>query len=566
MQPSPEINWFEGLLSLLAGIGMFVFAVKMMEESIRSMAGRTFKLYLQKATANPWSALLISTFLTGVLQGSSVVMVILLALVGAGVIPLRNAIAVILGANLGTTLDSWVIAAIGFRLPLEQLAYPAVIAGAWLHISAREGKWRYMAGLLFGFGIFFISLELMKVSVSDQLLRLDSGWLSDTPLWQFLLIGVVVTALIQSSLATMVLAMSALHAGMVGFEVAVALVVGSEVGTTLKLFAGAAGDSAVKKRLAWANFIINAVTSVLVFAALKPLAALILWIAPFEDRLFSLVAFQTLSNLISILLFFPWMDKFSAWLEHRFEDRNNRLTAFINHHPVADPVYSIELLRKEIGRFLQWSCVFNLQSFGYKAEDFFTDEAGDDSRLVSKMAETRSGYRYEFMKDLQGEIQLYYLVIRRSGLTDELVQPLEHLMASVRSSMHSVKSVHDIAENIQNLYQSSKEIKYDSYQEIRNKMKLVYVDFRNILLKEEDAGLDRMVALFEKIQHDYSTMLREIYDAASVSGISGSDFTTLMNFHRELFSSHRAMVFALTEFLLEPAEADRFMELVRFRD
>ncbi|MFM1744905.1 MAG: hypothetical protein RLZZ630_842 [Bacteroidota bacterium] len=566
MQPSPEINWFEGLLSLLAGVGMFVFAVKMMEESIRSMAGRTFKLYLQKATANPWSALLISTFLTGVLQGSSVVMVILLALVGAGVIPLRNAIAVILGANLGTTLDSWVIAAIGFRLPLEQLAYPAVIAGAWLHISAREGKWRHMAGLLFGFGIFFISLELMKVSVSDQLLRADSGWLSDTPLWQFVVIGVVVTALIQSSLATMVLAMSALHAGMVGFEVAVALVVGSEVGTTLKLFAGAAGDSAVKKRLAWANFIINAVTSVLVFAALKPLAALILWIAPFEDRLFSLVAFQTLSNLISILLFFPWMDKFSAWLEHRFEDRNNRLTAFINHHPVADPVYSIELLRKEIGRFLKWSCVFNLHSFGFKAEGFFTDEAGDDSRLVSKMAETGSGYRYEFMKDLQGEIQLYYLVIRRSGLTDELVQPLEHLMASVRSSMHSVKSVHDISENIQNLYQSSKEIKYDSYQEIRNKMKLVYVDFRHILSKEEDAGLDRMVALFEKIQHDYSTMLREIYDAASVSGISGSDFTTLMNFHRELFSSHRAMVFALTEFLLEPAEADRFIELVRFRD
>lgn len=566
MQPTLEINWFEGLLALLAGIGMFVFAVKMMEESIRSMAGRTFKLYLQKATANPWSALLISTFLTGVLQGSSVVMVILLALVGAGVIPLRNAIAVILGANLGTTIDSWVIAAIGFRIPLEQLAYPAVIAGAWLHITAREGRWRHMAGLLFGFGIFFISLELMKVSVSDQLLRVDPGWLSETPLWQFVLIGLVVTTLIQSSLATMVLAMSALHAGLVGFEVAVALVVGSEVGTTLKLFAGAAGDSAVKKRLAWANFIINTVTSVLVFTALKPLAALILWVAPFEDRLFSLVAFQTLSNLISILLFFPWMDKFSAWLERRFEDRNHRLTAFINHHPVADPVYSIELLRKEVGRFLKWSCVFNLQSFGFKAEGYFADEAGDDSRLVSKMADTGSVYRYEFMKDLQGEIQLYYLVIRRSGITDELIQPLEHLMASLRSSMHSVKSVHDISDNIQNLYQSSKEIKYDSYQEIRNKMRSVYVDFQTILMKEEDAGLDRMISLFERIQHDYSTMLRDIYDAASVSGISGSDFTTLMNFHRELFSSHRAMVFAVVEFLLEPAEADRFTELVRFRD
>jgi phosphate:Na+ symporter len=566
MQIANEFHWFEGLVALLAGIGLFVFAVKLMEESIRAMAGRTFKLYLQKATANPWSALLISTFLTGVLQGSSVVMVILLALVGAGVLPLRNAIAVILGANLGTTLDSWVIAAIGFKMPLEQLAYPAIIFGAWLHITAKADKWRSTAGLLFGFGLFFISLGLMKVSVADQLLRVDPAWLSNTPLWQFALIGVGITALIQSSLATMVLAMSALHAGLVGFEVAAALVIGSEIGTTLKLFAGAAGDSAVKKRLAWANLIINSVTSVVVFIALKPLVVFVLWFSPFEDRLFSLVTFQTLMNVVSILIFLPWMNRFANWLEQRFEDRKNRLTAFIDRHPVADPVYSIELLRKEVLRFLHWSCVFNLQSFGIRTEDFFTNADRSDTELAGKMAEAGSAYRYVFIKDLQGEIQLYYLGIRKSGLSDELVQPLEHLMASVRSAMHSVKSVHDISENIQNLYQSSKEIKYRSYREIRQKMKTTYVDFHGMLLDEDGARLDRVVSLYEKIQHDYSGMLNEIYDEASLSGISNSDFTTLMNFNRELFSSHRAMVFAFTEFFLEPAEADRFTELVRFRD
>ncbi len=117
------------ILKLAGGVGLFLFAMYLIEESLKNLSGRRFKLFLQRITKNSIGAVAGGAIVTGVLQSSSMVSLIVLAFVGAGVFTMKNALAIILGANLGTTLDSWVVALIGFKMNVEVLAYPAVFVG-----------------------------------------------------------------------------------------------------------------------------------------------------------------------------------------------------------------------------------------------------------------------------------------------------------------------------------------------------------------------------------------------------------------------------------------------------
>ncbi|MBK9319865.1 MAG: Na/Pi symporter [Bacteroidetes bacterium] len=157
----------EVVFMLLGGIGLFIFSLKMIEESVKNLSGRTFKLFLQKLTKNKILAVAGSALLAALLQGSSVLMVMVLALVGAGVLSLSGALAFILGANIGTTLDTWVVVLVGFKMNLEAVSYPAIIIAALLQMLPGREKLKHYSHLLFGFGLLFISVSFMKLAVSE---------------------------------------------------------------------------------------------------------------------------------------------------------------------------------------------------------------------------------------------------------------------------------------------------------------------------------------------------------------------------------------------------------------
>lgn len=552
-------------IRLLGGIAMFVLAVRMMEDSIRLLAGRSFKLFLQRITLNKWQALIVSALLTGILQGSSVIMVIVLALVGAGVIPLRNAMAVVLGANLGSSIDSWLVAALGFKISLDILAYPAVIVAAWLTIRRKTEKHIHVSGLFFGFALLLLAIGLMKVSVAEQLPLVNKEWLSTIPFWQFAIAGMLITAVIQSSLATMVLALSALDSGMIGFYTAASIVIGAEVGTTLKLFVGAAGRQAVKKQLALTNFIINFVTSMIAIVFVVPLAGFIEWIFGMEDPLFALVGFQTMMNFISLLIFFPFLDRFSTFIEKQFVAGRQSITLFISSENEFGLESTFELYRKEVLHFLRLCCAVNMAAFGIRAERLISEPGIADVENRRELFRLSDAARYAFIKELQGELQLYYLKLRRASLQDDQIESLEHWIASVRSAMHAVKCVHDISQDIENLFRSSKELKYKSYNEVRDDMKQVYDVLFSMLNETETPAFSALQELYERINHDYSSMLRQIYEGASAASIGSNDFTTIMNLNRELYSSNHAMVMSMKDLLLDSDEADRFADLAVYQ-
>ncbi len=154
----PEMELSFELSKMAAGVGLFLLGVSFLEESLRKLAGRTFKIFLKRQTTNKLKAVAGGAIVTGVLQSSSVVNLMVLAFVGAGVLTMQNALAVILGANIGTTLTSWIVATLGFKINIESLAYPIVgVFGIAMVMLPRENRGYHWSKFLFGFGLLRLS-------------------------------------------------------------------------------------------------------------------------------------------------------------------------------------------------------------------------------------------------------------------------------------------------------------------------------------------------------------------------------------------------------------------------
>ncbi|MDI1305709.1 MAG: Na/Pi symporter, partial [bacterium] len=173
---------------LAAGIGLFLFAMYLLEESLKNLSGRSFKLFLQRITKNKIGAVVGGVIITGILQSSSMVTLMLLAFVGAGVFSMRNAMAIILGANLGTTVNSWLIASLGFKVDIEVIAYPAIcLGGILLILFGNRKSMKYLAYFLFGFGLLFVGLSFMKTAMESQVQDFDFSKYVEMPQVIFIL-------------------------------------------------------------------------------------------------------------------------------------------------------------------------------------------------------------------------------------------------------------------------------------------------------------------------------------------------------------------------------------------
>jgi len=549
------------IFKLAAGVGLFLYAMYLLEESLKNLSGRNFKLFLQRTTKNRVGAVAGGAVITGVLQSSSMVSLMVLAFVGAGVFTMKNAMAIILGANLGTTLDSWLVATLGFKVDIEVAAYPVVfIGGMLLSLFSNRKKIKYISYFLFGFGLLFIGLAFMKTAMEEQVKTFDFSQYAEMSLVVFLFIGFIITSLVQSSSVTMALTLSALHAGAIGFAPAAAIVIGSETGTTIKILVGSIGGIAAKKRVALGNFFFNVFLTVFAFVLLKPILLLITDIFKIKDPLIGLVTFSTLINLVSISIFLPFLNPFARLLEKFFKDTDASAAAFIGHADIKEPETALDLFRRETEYFIHNSILFNLALFDidikplYEHPDF--RPINEKRKFFSKSQEEK----YEFLKHLQGELQAFYLSLR-TKVQDEQYAQLNQLISSVRSCMHSVKSMKDVAGNITNLSRSSKDIKFNFFTNHKKETEDLYQQLNALMEQKIKTDFQKLQSIFAVIQDNYSSSLNNFYKEAQDAPIEDLDITTALNFNRELFTSNKAMLMAVKDFLLEEKEADDFNEI-----
>ena len=553
------------IFKLSAGIGLFLFAMYLLEESLKNLSGRNFKLFLQRTTKSKIGAVTGGAVVTGLLQSSSMVSLMVLAFVGAGVFTMKNAMAIILGANLGTTLDSWLVATLGFKVNIEVVAYPAVFAGGLLLILfGNRNTMKYIAYFLFGFGLLFIGLSFMKMAMEGEVKAFDFAKYDEMSMVVFLILGFIITSLVQSSSVTMALTLTALHAGAITFPAAAAIVLGSETGTTIKILVGSLGGNASKKRVALGNLFFNIFLTVLAFALLKPILLMITDGLGIIDPLIGLVTFSTLINLVSIIIFLPFLEPFAKFLERFFKDTDGSAAAFIGNADANEPETALDLFKRETEYFIHNSMLYNLALFDIDTkllcEHPVFATINEKRKYFSKSMEEK----YEFLKQLQGELQSFYLSLRTKVKVEQ--NPiLSQLISAVRSSMHAVKSMKDIGTNIANIKRSSIDIKFNLFTRQKAETEELYRQLNVLIEQKIKPDYEKLQSIFASIQDNYSSALNNFYEEAQDGNIEHMDITTVINFNRELFTSHKAILMSVKDFLLEEKEADDFNEIPTYK-
>ena len=269
------------MFTLLGALGMFLYGMNLMSSGLQKTAGGRMRAILGSMTSNRFKSVLTGLGITSVIQSSSATTVMVVGFVNAGLLMLEQAIGVIMGANIGTTVTAWLISLLGFKMDISVLAVPLMAVGFVLSLSKIE-KRRNVSEFIIGFSLLFLGLSLMKNSVPDlqqtpEVLSFIQTW-SNFGFWSvliFMVFGTLLTLVLQSSSATMALTLIMLNLGWLPFDMAAAMVLGENIGTTITANIAAAVANTNAKRAALAHTLFNLFGVVWALILFKPFTALI---------------------------------------------------------------------------------------------------------------------------------------------------------------------------------------------------------------------------------------------------------------------------------------------------
>ena len=548
----------------LAGLGIFLFGMLYIEEALKNLAGRAFKRFLRRYTRNPVQGILSGTVITAVLQSSSVVTLMVLAFVGAEIITLRNALGVVFGSNLGTTFTGWVVATLGFKLDIESFALPFIaIGGISMVFFSADTKPREIGRFLIGFGFLFLGLDYMKTSIEYLATNVDLSLFADWNPYAFFVVGFVLTAIIQSSSASMVITLSALHAGVIPLEAAAATVIGSDLGTTLTVMLGGLKGLPAKKRVALSHFFFNLITAVVALVLLFPLLYLLRQVLGLSDPLITLVAFHSSFNLMGILLITPFLGVFVRFLEKRFASESNTPAIYINRVTTDVPEAAIEALEHEIRHLIDHVFALNLHILRINPALYPFPEHGKGEPMRFS-----TGFRekYEVIKQLEGEIVAFYLDMQQHSLDEALAQRTSQCMHAVRNTMMGAKGIKDIDHNLREFEKSINDSQVSLFEWLKGQQNELYFTLYRTF--QSEAPVSRFELLVDSARENHKNadqFLKEVYRQARANQLNELEISTLLNVSREVFNANRFLILAVKDVLFNEEQARDFDALPELR-
>lgn len=269
------------IFTLLGALGMFLYGMNLMSSGLQKAAGDKLRGFLSAMTSNPFKGVLTGLGITSIIQSSSATTVMVVSFVNAGLLTLTQAIGVIMGANIGTTVTAWMVAFLGFKADISILAIPLMLFG-FLFSNSKKNKHQNIGELIVGFSLLFLGLSFMKESVPDlretpQVLEFVRNWASYGfgSVLLFLAFGTILTLVLQSSSATMAITLIMLSMGWIPFHMACAMVLGENIGTTITANIAAAVGNTQAKRAAMSHTIFNVFGVIWALILFKPFTALV---------------------------------------------------------------------------------------------------------------------------------------------------------------------------------------------------------------------------------------------------------------------------------------------------
>lgn len=345
--------------SAFGGLGLFLLAVRMITEGMKTAAGNALRDILGSWTSTPGRGVLAGLGITALVQSSSAVTVATIGFVNAGLLTLYQSLGVIYGANVGTTMTGWLVALVGFNFKLEAFALPLIGLGMALRVVRGDSRLGALGEALAGFGLFFIGLDVLKGAFEglSGLIHLNSamvaGWWG-LPL--YVAIGFFMTLVTQSSSAAIAITLTAATGGVLSLAAAAAMVIGANVGTTSTAGLAVIGATPNAKRVAAAHLVFNLLTGVVALLLLP----LMLWLVRVTGEVLglhdvpavSLALFHTVFNLLGVAIMFPLSKRLSDWLAGRFRSEEEIVSRpkHLDPNVLVTPILALNALVLETAR------------------------------------------------------------------------------------------------------------------------------------------------------------------------------------------------------------------------
>ncbi|MGY5849207.1 Na/Pi cotransporter family protein [Salegentibacter sp. F14] len=521
-----------------AGLGIFLFGMHHLEQGLKGLTGKAFRKLLQRFTNKSWKGIITGTIVTAILQSSSMVTLLVLAFLGGGMIGLKNSLGVVLGANLGTTFTAWMVAALGFKMNIADFSFPFLAVGilSYLFFNSRPVL-KSLGGFLVGFGLLFLGLDYMKDSIESIANQVDMTKIAVYGLWAFLLTGIVITALLQSSSALIVIILSALNAQLIDIYQAVALVIGANIGTTATMIIGSLGGTSDKKRLAIAHLIFNLVAGISIFFLIEELVNFTYSVFGIGDPLMELVLLNTLINLFGILLFYPFLKPFTKFLKSLFAKAVPKgETLFVKNIPTEVPDVAIKALDKELNQIFLYTEEFILDCFQIGAKD--KNRESQWKKIFSSA--TNLNRKYEKIKRLEDELTVYYAQLQEKNLSIEQARKLTAGMMGLRSMIYGAKDIKDVMHNIRFILDSDDKLGTEILKSLSKHMSLRLKEIHEFIIAGE-IDLELQASLpagwLKENEDFYNTTINYLYVHLTHRGKNAVPVSTLTNVIKQSHSS-----------------------------
>lgn len=470
------------LLKLFGSLALFLYGMKIMSEGLQKLAGDKMRRILTAMTTNRVTGVLTGMLITALIQSSSATTVMVVSFVNAGLLTLAQSIGVIMGANIGTTVTAWIISALGFKVDIAAFALPLLTVGVVM-LFMQKSKYKSMGEFIMGFCFLFMGLSYLKANAPDlqnnpEMLAFvqDYANMGFMSILLFVLIGTVLTMIVQASAATMAITLIMCANGWISFELGAALVLGENIGTTITANLAAITGNTQSRRAALAHLVFNVFGVIWVLCLFTPFTNAVTWIV--ENWMgitdngdgsfvsFQLSAFHTCFNVCNVLILI-WLVKFiektvCKILPTKESDEDTRLR-FITGGLLSTAELSILEAQKEISLYAQRTH----KMFGFVQELLNTKKGDEFNKLFSRIE------KYESISDnMEVEIAHYLNQVSEGRLSAESKVQIQNMLREVTEIESVGDSCYNLARTLsrkrQNLQEDFTEKQYEHIQNMMN--------------------------------------------------------------------------------------------------
>lgn len=429
---------------LAGGIGLFMLAVSLITDGLKSAAGHSLRDLLGKWTKSNFRGILTGFAITALVQSSSAVTIATIGFVNAGLIKMHHALGIIYGSNIGTTMTAWLVAAVGFKLDLDAFALPIIGIGMFMRLTGDDSKRSHIGTALVGFGLFFIGVDVLKDAFEGLVASIDLEKFTVEGLASLLIfvaVGFMMTVLTQSSSAAIAIALTAAAGGVLDLHAAAAIVIGTNLGTTSTAALAVIGATPNAKRVAAAHILFNLCTGVVAVLVMP----LLFWVIDHAVILFgmqqapaaTLALFHTMFNVVGVLLILPFSSLLARFLGKRFvtQEEIESCPKYLDKTVAVSPLLALNALALELSRIARVTRRMCLEAMSAESET--GSQVTVDHQVVSNLANAVADFITHLEKDnLSTEVAEQLATVLRAE---------QHLLASADHALELVTAQQSIA-------------------------------------------------------------------------------------------------------------------------